>query len=481
MKEILDFALTGHKNSAGLTIRKWICGLAILFFACHSEHVHSQDKQTSFPSAGNSATGTTDDGGNNSGSTAEATTATGLSGSLRIVRLLWQVKPAAAAKSLLRTIELALVRGQAEILVVQLAEMRNLLEKVIEKQGDPRLPAAIAAIVLSENAHQPIGNEKIQVLKSLVEGGVGLDERQILLRVWFQVATQDAFAYLRKLLVSERSDTLWLGQVVALAFDIDASKASELVLSDWNRLPRDVQVSAIEPLTQRAESMRMLNAAIRQGKIEKEMVNTNQLRKWLAASDQELIKEIETIWGQIRVTDNQQRQELVNRTISQLKSLSQPGDPYRGLMVFQKVCSQCHVLHGKGFEVGPNITSNGRGNFEQLVSNVLDPSLVIGTAFQSRTVLTSQGQVISGLLVAEDGKRLTLKLQGGKTIELDKQADIEQMRASASSLMPEGLEQQLSSTELADLFAMLCHVKPLDNPENELIPGTPERLIKAPQ
>ena len=61
-----------------------------------------------------------------------------------------------------------------------------------------------------------------------------------------------------------------------------------------------------------------------------------------------------------------------------------PGDASAGQAVFHKLCGQCHTIHGKGADVGPDITVNGRASYEQLLSNVFDPSLVIGAAYRLR-------------------------------------------------------------------------------------------------
>ncbi len=132
-------------------------------------------------------------------------------------------------------------------------------------------------------------------------------------------------------------------------------------------------------------------------------------------------------------------------------------------------------MHGRGYEVGPNITANGRGNFEQLLVSVFDPSLVIGEAYKSYTVLTTDGRTFSGLLVEQTPQRVVLRLQGNKveTIPAD---DIEDLKQNATSLMPEGIEQQLSKQELADLFALLSLQNPPGAEKNEVIQSTPATL-----
>ena len=128
------------------------------------------------------------------------------------------------------------------------------------------------------------------------------------------------------------------------------------------------------------------------------------------------------------------------------------------------------MAHGEGQEVGPDITSNGRGNFEQLLSNVFDPSLVIGAAYQAQTVVTTDGRVLTGLLVEDSPARVVLKTQGGK-LETVPRDEVDEMRQSQLSLMPEGVENQLKPQELADLFAFLVLDRPPEDPEAKVIPG----------
>jgi putative heme-binding domain-containing protein len=119
--------------------------------------------------------------------------------------------------------------------------------------------------------------------------------------------------------------------------------------------------------------------------------------------------------------------------------------------------------------VGPDITLNGRSSFEQLLSNVFDPSLVIGAAYQAQTVVTADGRVLVGLLVENNEQRVVLKVQGGK-LETIARDNIEQTELSKLSMMPEGVEKQLTPQELADLFAYLALDRPPSDPAARRIP-----------
>jgi len=95
-------------------------------------------------------------------------------------------------------------------------------------------------------------------------------------------------------------------------------------------------------------------------------------------------------------------------------------------------------MYGEGKEVGPDITSNGRASFDQLLSNVFDPSLVIGKDYRPLTVATADGRVVSGLVVEDSDQRVVLKVQGGK-LETIARKDVESSKQSQVSLMPEGI------------------------------------------
>src|SRR5262249_23080206 len=147
-------------------------------------------------------------------------------------------------------------------------------------------------------------------------------------------------------------------------------------------------------------------------KIAPSVLNVNQVRKLLTSKDKALVKQVTDVWGTLRTERNPQREKVV----AQMRDLIRktPADAHRGVAVFNKVCPQCHKLPGEGLDVGPNIPANGRSDFDQLLSNVFDPSLVIGAGYQATTIVTKAGQVLSGLVVEDSPQRVVLKVQGGE-------------------------------------------------------------------
>jgi putative membrane-bound dehydrogenase-like protein len=260
------------------------------------------------------------------------------------------------------------------------------------------------------------------------------------------------------------------GQMLAYLGKLDDPRVAEMVLAHYPKMETDLQPRAIELLSQRTSWSKQLLRAIAQKKVAANALNVNQVRKLLASKDPDLVKQVQTQWGSVREERNPAREKVVREMRDFLRK--NRGDPAAGMQVFKNVCAQCHKIYGEGQDVGPDITVNGRSDFDQLLSNVFDPSLVIGVAYQATTVATTKGQVIIGLVVEDNSQRVVLKLQGGK-LEAIPRGDVEEMRVSQVSLMPEGLEKQLKPQEIADLFAFLTLDKPPTDRTAKRIPGTP--------
>ena len=228
-------------------------------------------------------------------------------------------------------------------------------------------------------------------------------------------------------------------------------------------------------LTQRTPWTKALLDAIARKVVADSSLNLNQIRKIASNKDREIADRVKTIWGTVREARNPAREQVIERMKVSLKEAH--GDPVAGAVVFKNVCGQCHKMYGEGQEVGPEVTLNGRGSYEQLLSNVFDPSLVIGPAYQATTVATTDGRVLTGLVVEESPQRLVLKLQGGK-LETVARSAVEELKVSPLSLMPEGLEAQITPNELADLFAYITLDKPPGDPSARPLPGTPSGIRK---
>ena len=148
---------------------------------------------------------------------------------------------------------------------------------------------------------------------------------------------------------------------------------------------------------------------------------------------------------------NPDRQKVLEELlpITQVK-----GDPEAGKAVFKNHCAKCHVHGGEGQRVGPDLTGMAVHPKEELLTQIIDPSRSVEGNFRAYTVATRRGQVFTGLLASESRTAIELFDAEGKKQTLLR-ADIEQLEATAKSLMPDGFEKQLSRKDLADLLEFL--------------------------
>lgn len=351
------------------------------------------------------------------------------------------------------------------------AELNPHLKKVFADGNHPLLlPAALLATTWSD----PTGAAAVRSRLASPEfpEAVRLEALQALVAAAHDSVLEEMDQILSQ---PRQSSAEFRGAALAALGRLDRPEVAEMVLRHYAAQEPEVQPKAIELLTQRTTWSKALLQRIGQDEIPATALNVNQVRQLLAAEDKELVEMVRSRWGSIRSGRNPQADQLIAEIRDRLGKRA--GDPHRGQVVFTKLCAQCHKIHGEGQDVGPDITLIGRTSLDQLLSNVLDPSLVIGVGYQVTNVLTVDGRVLSGIAVESNSQRVVLKLQGGKT-ETVPRDEIEQEKLSELSMMPEELEKQLSQQELLDLFTFLALDKPPSDPAARSLPGLAE--IEAP-
>ncbi|MEZ6113764.1 MAG: c-type cytochrome [Pirellulaceae bacterium] len=121
-------------------------------------------------------------------------------------------------------------------------------------------------------------------------------------------------------------------------------------------------------------------------------------------------------------------------------------------------CVLCHRFAGDGGATGPDLTQvAGRFNPKDLSESILDPSKVISDQYRAHTVITDDGKVYNGRIVAENDRQVTVLTDpenSTKVVDVAKD-NIDELRPSAVSIMPQDLLKQLNQDEVLDLLAYL--------------------------
>ncbi len=150
------------------------------------------------------------------------------------------------------------------------------------------------------------------------------------------------------------------------------------------------------------------------------------------------------------------------KRLDEIEASLPAGDHRRGQLIFngtKAACATCHAVGYLGGQLGPDLTRIGSIRTQRdLLEAVLYPSASFARGFEPMMIVTKDGEQYSGLIRREASGSLVL-VSGPTTEQRIARADITEMRPGTVSVMPEGLDQQLTRQELADLVAFLRALK----------------------
>jgi putative heme-binding domain-containing protein len=139
--------------------------------------------------------------------------------------------------------------------------------------------------------------------------------------------------------------------------------------------------------------------------------------------------------------------------------LASKKDVALGRAAFEKNCANCHQVGGKGAKIGPQLDGIGVRGLDRLLEDVLDPNRNVDQAFRLTTLVLKSGQVVSGLLLKEEGQVLVLADNQGKEVRVPGK-NVEERSVSQLSPMPANLADQIAETDFNNLMAYLLAQKP---------------------
>ncbi|MBC8356223.1 MAG: HEAT repeat domain-containing protein [Planctomycetes bacterium] len=179
----------------------------------------------------------------------------------------------------------------------------------------------------------------------------------------------------------------------------------------------------------------------------------DRLRDQLAGFGDAVAVKAEPLLEKIKL-ENQSKLQRVEDVLALLPD----ADVRRGLRVFQSTKASCIACHRRGYiggSIGPDLNRIGQVRKERdLLESILFPSLTFVRNYEPVSIVTSDGRIFSGVIREETDDSIELQLDAQKTIRIDK-STIDERQSGTISIMPAGLEKQLSPQEFADLVKYL--------------------------
>ncbi|MCA9193713.1 MAG: HEAT repeat domain-containing protein [Planctomycetales bacterium] len=151
----------------------------------------------------------------------------------------------------------------------------------------------------------------------------------------------------------------------------------------------------------------------------------------------------------------------LGQRLSAIRELSrvEGGTSRRGHDVYMRVCSGCHRIGEEGKDFGPKLDTVGaKYAKEEIIKHILWPNETIAKGFETVQVLTADGQVFNGFVLAETETALTLGVatpDGKGREQVIEKTDIDLRKEMKASSMPEGLAKTIAPIEFLDLVEYL--------------------------
>jgi len=254
-------------------------------------------------------------------------------------------------------------------------------------------------------------------------------------------------------LLPQNSAALQIAAVDRLG-ELKGDEVPALLLRGWKSHRPAIRDRIVEILLRRRYWARLFLDAVEARSVGAGEVEVVRWQEILHGGEPSARKRAEKILAGLINPDRQ-------KAIQQFRSaLTLAGDAGRGKALFAKHCATCHKLGGAGQNVGPDLASRKDKSPESLLIAVLDPNRNVEPKYVAYVAVTAGGRTFNGILADESANGLVLIGAKGDRVELLR-SQIEELTSTSKSLMPEGLEKELSPQTLADVIA---YIQAFDTP-----------------
>lgn len=318
-------------------------------------------------------------------------------------------------------------------------------------EGLRRSGASMSRYLEVSPAAQRIFGELLASAKqTLANDTSSIAQRQRAIEMLSHAHLKDVEAVLVPLLDSRQPPAIQLTAIQALGRMDDDSVAAALI-DGWPGLSPSVRGEVVESLLSRRSWMGSLLDAIEQKRIPFSYIAPVRQTQLLQHADPAIRQRMQDL---LNANQLGTRKDVVQRYRS---ALDMTGDVTRGQAVYQKNCMACHKVRDQGHEVGPNLATIQNRTPDALMVQILDPNHEVLANYTQYIIMQDDGRVVTGLIASESPTSLTIK-RAENVQDVVLRQNIEEIIGTGKSLMPEGLEQNITPQQMSDLLAYLLQL-----------------------
>jgi putative heme-binding domain-containing protein len=310
-----------------------------------------------------------------------------------------------------------------------------------ELAGILKLPALRPTIVAAAGDHK-----------------VGQDRRVAAINALVAIDAPGTVGLLGPILADATEDVAMREQAAATLGRINLPNSQDELVKSLPTAPGRLQVAIAVNLAGGGPlAAAKLLDAVTAGKASARLLQERGVEVRLATSGVSRLEErVKELTAGLPPTD-QKLQELFNRRRAGLTAAH--TDTEQGAKVFVKSCGTCHQLRGQGAKVGPQLDGVGLRGADRLLEDILDPNRNVDLQFRATTLALNNGQVVTGLVLREEGQIVVIADAEGKELRIPKDT-IEERKVTPLSPMPANLADQISEPDFYNLIAYLLTQQP---------------------
>lgn len=299
----------------------------------------------------------------------------------------------------------------------------------------------------ADGSAKPVFDRSVALLKN-----TSAEEQQRIRAVEFvaMFSPEDAASKLPALLSTDESAEVQRVAVRTLG-RVGGTEITAWLIDQWAKLSTAAQEETIGILFSGEARITQLIEALEDSTIPPTSVGWGQQVGLMAQSNEELRRRAREVFA----PNPDQEVEKDNATASYEAALNNSGNVEKGLLAFGQHCAACHQIGGEfGTDYGPDLSTIRNRKPEAILKDILDPNLSIADGYDLWEITMNNGEIRRGIIGSETPTSLTLKVYN-KPEEVISRQEIASINSLPMSLMPSGLEHQITPDEMNDLLTFI--------------------------
>ena len=234
----------------------------------------------------------------------------------------------------------------------------------------------------------------------------------------------------------------------------DDPHTADVVLSRYRDFSPTEKRQAIETLVARPSFAAALLSAVGEKRVPAADISIEAARQMHNFKNRQIDDALAKVWGTLRESAADKKEQVQKYKNLLTPDFIKSADPVAGRGVFSQTCGKCHSLYGAGGKIGPDLTGANRGNIDYVLQKVVDPNTAVPADYLMQLITLNDGRLVSGIIRGRGPKGIVVQTETQLlTIAQD---DIEQIKPSGQSMMPERQLDSLTREQIRDLFGYLA-------------------------